>query len=629
MNVTEYSRITNKLILGQDDIDSNGRQSLQWLFGIDLTSDTDRYLDDAYKFTGHRNEDDLTKAFIAFNVNLDKNMADIKNANKAVINQDWTIDLLRYHCRQQLTIPVPPHDFPSDTVTAKSFERALNQRRIYCALRDHDVMSDFTYDLSDLKMIASGSYGSGYQVNYFHGQKNKGVLVKIFFDNGKYDKTSAYLLYHELLAGVLINGIIAVCQNFTYFYGYTNNMTNCQYLLNETRPVRSGSSSGDVVVCENPSRSYYVVGEFVINSKPLHKWLKERFKSMNTDEDLDTMISVYVQLIGAISYLANTLRAIHGDIHTNNILIQQLKQPITLTYYLPNGNAFEVTTNYVVRVIDYGFMSFPHPKSKHYITHIHSIYTELFLPVQDLYQISRDMLTYAYYYAKNKRGLYISNMLTNVILQVIYGRKATPDRKNAMMLADSTIEELNTVIPNYGGYSDVDASTPLFFEDVIVTINEMLGQNKYVDHFGAGKTYRPKIDPVTLRRMNDKDFTFLNDWRGIWHKYKAIIDEQKRAVDHSSAKEFVDFFNSDAYKTFATAIQENDTGKLGAKTFNDIVRPMMIARMESLAINEPTYIDAVRAFEDDLALYYNILGKGKAKDLINTFFTSTGLILPE
>ena len=84
-------------------------------------------------------------------------------------------------------------------------------------------------------------------------------------------------------------------------------------------------------------------------------WRKAREERAREGERLNKAeeLQVLFQLIYAL-HVMETLRLSHNDLHTGNILIQTLAQPVTLTYRI-YGTVYQVTTRFIAYVYDWDF----------------------------------------------------------------------------------------------------------------------------------------------------------------------------------------------------------------------------------------------------------------------------------
>lgn len=634
MNINDYTKKIRAEIADNDHLSADDKRVYGHIFGANIrVSDENRHYDQLYNYSNHFNVENATRAYNMFENAVLKQREPKQKFWRTIAAQDWSIPNARL-CGEPVSVPFPPDDLPVDTVTAHTINRGTTQKRIFCALQNPNVIQAYTKDLGGLREIGSGTYGTGYQVQRFHDVQNDGLLVKLFFDTGA--PHIRISLRHELLAGMAINDIIPLSQNLVYTYGQANNLAGCRYIMqNATNVDRSPKEPR----CSGVGRSHYVLQEFAVDSKPFYIWIQNRIARMRSRQDVQDIMDVYMQVLGTISYFVNMKRASHGDLHSSNILIQELPKPITLTYFLPNGRKFEVNSRYIVKVIDYGFFAVIN-RNNYYVTSLASTFPELFLPAQDIYSFTANLYGYLRDYGHKDRNPavnYLLNILANILIYGIYGRKGVDTEMSNSLLA--ILEKPakggdwvgRKVLPNWGGHSNVKDVSPAIFNDLITLINRMITKDAYNEHLiiMAGTSSIMLKEGYRYTRVNKRDLEFLRAFTDGWAMYQDIVKKQHDNKDRISADAFVTAYKSDAFTEFADAVSARDRRRLNTAQFTGLIQPMMVNRVESMGIGNPRYMDAVRGFEDVLIGYYNILAPGKIKSIIETYFDMTGLVLPE
>lgn len=66
-------------------------------------------------------------------------------------------------------------------------------------------------------------------------------------------------------------------------------------------------------------------------------------------------ISIYLQVINALNVAYQANKFTHYDLHTSNVLVQFLPQPVSIPIYLANGGIKYLVTSVLARIIDYGY----------------------------------------------------------------------------------------------------------------------------------------------------------------------------------------------------------------------------------------------------------------------------------
>lgn len=590
---------------------------------------------DLVTYSNHFNVEDFKRAYDMYEAQKTRtkeNENALKRYQSEVFRADFSVQNSRI-CGNPVTVPVPPDDFPNDTVSRDTLERGTVQKRIFCALQNPATIESFTRELGDLKRISSGQYGEGFLATRMHSMRNQGVLVKLFTSKvNTSNDMQAYYVGYETNAAYQINDLIPLSQNFTYTYGMSNNYRGCIHLKNQS-PQRSPNT------CRS-QRSSYVLSEFVSKSESWYDWFDREAKNLRTRKSVTNMLDVYVQLVGALSYLANVKRSVHNDIHGDNILVQTLSEPITLTYFFPSGYKYSVTTNTVVRVIDYGFMSYVNRQGQ-YVMHFQSNILGAFMPASDIYRVTTSYMRNLYREVgvdKKPGANFLMNLFANIIIYGIYGRKGAVDTRvtNTLLTQMTKIDVSGkddnwrkNILPNWGGHSNVLDTDPNLFEDIIRLINRMIVKDEYAEHYVIMKG-TSSIMPETgyeVKRVNKRDLEFLRQVSDSWTAYTDIIRKQHDNKDRISQDAFMRNYHSDGYKEFRSAVKSKRRDRITSREFEATVRPMMIQRAESMGIRNMVYLDAVMEFEDTLIEYYNMLAPGRHRDLLDTYFEIIGIVI--
>ena len=213
----------------------------------------------------------------------------------------------------------------------------------------------FTYVISPIKTINQG---------------NNGIIKKIIYERNKYQsyaiikfqlkKTSDSLLY-EYLIGCFINKYVKILPSFISTYGlYKNNFLisnlkkkylsvdefkkNLTYinnidLSNPSFKMGCNHSLGLLLEDINP---YYSFDYFIQNILFYKDFFKIEF------------INCLYQLYYSLSYLANIFT--HYDLHLGNVIFYRPKKDgyITFIYHHKNNKVTTFSTQYIVKIIDYG-----------------------------------------------------------------------------------------------------------------------------------------------------------------------------------------------------------------------------------------------------------------------------------
>jgi len=204
-------------------------------------------------------------------------------------------------------------------------------------LSDDNLTKDFfTNYVSDIhKILTDSSYGDVYNI-----LSNNKIHQELF--TIKIPKSVNINIYHEAIIGMLaLNKLRDIIPNFMFIYG----LFYCSQPLKI--PNNISNTNNSYKICPINGLKYgHLVMENIFNSKPLDQILN----SLTTQE----FLNIYLQIINALNLAHKEYDFTHFDLHSGNVLIQELSEPISIPLYTDSQEIIYITTNKLARIIDYG-----------------------------------------------------------------------------------------------------------------------------------------------------------------------------------------------------------------------------------------------------------------------------------
>jgi hypothetical protein len=164
---------------------------------------------------------------------------------------------------------------------------------------------------------------------------NKPFVVKT---SKKNDALSVSVMLHEYFIGVFgTNTLRSQIPNFAYIYG----IFKCSppFIQDSTQQVTS--------YCQNEKEQVnYVLYENIQNTQTLRKMI-------TTGLDINGFLEILTQLVLSEELAYQRFDYTHRDLHTENVLIKTLKEPIVIEYPTKHGKVY-LRTKYIAYIIDQG-----------------------------------------------------------------------------------------------------------------------------------------------------------------------------------------------------------------------------------------------------------------------------------
>ena len=292
-----------------------------------------------------------------------------------------------------------------------------------------------------------GNYGEIWKAN-IKGVSDL-VLVKVYkntiYTRGPFHGYKADTNIHEFFIGYFLNQLRSTIPNFMYIYA----LFTCK-----------GPDKGEVCPAEGTNKDYMVM-EYISGVS-----FKE-FIQIRSDVEI---FAVYLQIILAVGLAYEKYDYTHYDLHTGNVLVQELSEDVVIKYQLRNANGnnviFYIKTRYLAKIIDYGTsyinVHFGNEERRSfgnfYLTHGNVEATKS-NPYHDLFKITGFMLSEIL--SKNEQQfLYYYNLL---LFFSGFGFSREPPNTRARHF-----HTLGTTINyNYGSSYDIPNNSDFVFLDFI------------------------------------------------------------------------------------------------------------------------------------------------------------------
>ena len=324
---------------------SNNYDELIEQFGtLNITNNEDDYL--TLNIMNDEDDDDYLSFYKDFNINniIDDNKDDIIDVDEKL--EKFIVDnqlKCPKHTIEALKIGI--FNLNIGLIIDYSKKKGLYdlnfQNELGCVvdalLSDDNLTKDFFSNyVSDIhKIISDSSYGDVYNILSNDKLHQELFVIKI-------PKSVNINIYHEAIIGMLaLNKLRDRIPNFMFIYG----LFYCSRPLKI--PNNISNTNNSYKICPINGLKYgHLVMENIFNSKPLDQILN----SLTTQE----FLNIYLQIINALNLAHKEYDFTHFDLHSGNVLIQELTEPILIPLYTDSQEIIYITTNKLARIIDYG-----------------------------------------------------------------------------------------------------------------------------------------------------------------------------------------------------------------------------------------------------------------------------------
>ena len=168
----------------------------------------------------------------------------------------------------------------------------------------------------------------------------------------KYSKLRKYPnSVHELAVGIEINKLRKFVPNFMYTLGgFLCSPPSIKKLKSMDPKINNTYNFSSLCTTTNREKLEVMVLSEVVPAKyDFHNFLKK-------EKDEKEISKILIQIFYALYIAFRELQFIHGDLHSENILIDETK-PTVIDMNLKNGSSFNLTVSKIPVIIDYGYAS--------------------------------------------------------------------------------------------------------------------------------------------------------------------------------------------------------------------------------------------------------------------------------
>ena len=182
--------------------------------------------------------------------------------------------------------------------------------------------------MGGFQVLDKGAYGKAYSIT-FRGEREIFVLKVPMTDDLQYLGS-----IHEFFVGLQLNRLRS--PNFMRVYSAFKCFVNISGVIPNQK------------LCLDPGpkniEKYFLLSEFVRGS-PLYKVLYEA--------NITDIMSIYLQILLALEEAWRVNKFTHYDLHTSNILVNELPGEMLIPYEI-KGKLVYLKTRYIAKIIDYG-----------------------------------------------------------------------------------------------------------------------------------------------------------------------------------------------------------------------------------------------------------------------------------
>ena len=197
--------------------------------------------------------------------------------------------------------------------------------------------------LNSFRLASLKDTSEGYAVLSNFKSINDMVVIK----TAKKKKDNLDILYEYFIGSIGINKLRNLIPNFAY----TLAIFKCNPL-----PIDKSNEIDAEEFCNDDSDDsrFYVVYERIPGMS-----LDSFIKHIKTKSDVQRLISYILQIILALQVAQQEIGFVHYDLHTDNIILRKLPEPIVVEYNI-NNKIYKIETDAIPTTIDYGFSHFSH-----------------------------------------------------------------------------------------------------------------------------------------------------------------------------------------------------------------------------------------------------------------------------
>ena len=314
-----------------------------------------------------------------FNLFIDKEKQNIDNVDEKVVN-----DILSKKYMKGSNLDVLKSMFNMVLLHHVDNDDSEELKLPYL---DHSIVNL----LNSFRLASLNETSEGYALLSNFKSINDMVIIKTAKD--KSDNLN--ILYEYFIGSIGINKLRNIIPNFTYTLAiFKCNPLPIQNSIIDTNEFCSGNKSDS---------RFYVVYEKIAGES-----LDSFVKGMKTPSHVYKLISYLIQISLALQVAQQEINFTHYDLHSNNIILRKLPEPIVVEYNI-NNKIYKIETDAIPTIIDYGFSHFQYRGVQFGITDIQSlgINPTKMSKGYDLYKLFNFVLNFVYQEdIKKKTGLF-------------------------------------------------------------------------------------------------------------------------------------------------------------------------------------------------------------------------------
>lgn len=302
---------------------------------------------------------------------------------------------------------------------------------------------------------------------------------------------------HEAYIGLRMNELRSIIPNFMYTYG-----------LDYVTPPYTNRTN-EVILWDDSQTGVQFPNIFLeyIDGVSLTSVI-DAFLDGSDTASIDKKLSPAESTIVLLTQLALALHTayikngfIHNDLHTNNILVRRLDEPVLIEYNY-NGRRIPIYTRHMIMVIDYGESSVRDVESNEYVVSPYIVYnyTEG-NPLADI--LNTYMITL---------GRYSSNIIEYNILFNIFYQAFNNDMSN-IELVESQVKLFLVMLPNSlhippGKTPGLEIDVDKFYSTLLDTYaNLQLHTTRVLDI-----DHKIRLQPQNIFKIDNLQDVILWDW---------------------------------------------------------------------------------------------------------------------
>lgn len=224
------------------------------------------------------------------------------------------------------------------------------------AMKKAGISSDLIlYSLSkNYLLIGAGAFGtvSKSTKDNTRMETTDEIVIKSTSNN----KTPIDLIHEAFIASYINQFLPYGIFNFLEVYGFTAScaspyVTNFLKRRSPVSIVETGCESQD-------GEKMNLLTQNVPDSKTLHRFILDHISGTdriapNDIEAISILMNIFVQIFAALSMAQKSMKFVHHDLHSANVLISKRTNPLTTKYQI-GDRIFTVTSKYRPVIIDYG-----------------------------------------------------------------------------------------------------------------------------------------------------------------------------------------------------------------------------------------------------------------------------------